>query len=353
MESYDIGSLPFEGDSGKFSAGAAHSNQDSVAYFEERAMSAFVDKVNSGLDISSYPQFRDMNQMFLEMINGLKKEKEGYVVIGDISLRESGIEEVDVLKRKADEIHEKIGRPFRLRMCVTGPYTLSSLLVYREAETLAKLSDVIAKIVENNIFSGRHGGVEIVTLEEPILGLVDDSALDYGSEKREVLLKSWEQILEKAKSVSAKTSMHLHSTSNEIFWDLKPLDIIETHAEDPFYLSPRTKKKLEEKDKFVKASIGKTIFDELIRKKMPNVADEEAIARVWKDIRNRKLDPSQFLESKEEMKKRLTSMVNYLGEERVPFAGLECGLKSFPNYELAIEYLGRSSEVAHSVRDSS
>jgi methionine synthase II (cobalamin-independent) len=286
--------------------------------------------------------------MFLGLIDGLEKNKEGYVAVREISPKELSIEEVGVLRTRASEIYEQIGRPFSLKICVTGPYTLSSFLISKEAETMRQLGDVVARIVENNIFNSKEGSIELVTLDEPIFGLLDDSTLDYGSEIRDVLLKSWEQILQKAKSMGAQTSMHLHSTSNEIFWDLRQLDIIEAHAEDPFYRSERTKRNLEEKDKFIKASIGKTGFDELIRNKNPNETDEGAIAGIWKEIHKGKLDPSRFLESREEMEKRLTGIVNFLGEERVPYAGLECGLKSFPNYELAIECIRRSSEVVHS-----
>jgi 5-methyltetrahydropteroyltriglutamate--homocysteine methyltransferase len=348
MQSYDVGSLPFIGDFGKFLAGASRSNQDAVEYFEKRIIDVFIDKINAGLDIPNYPQFRDMNQMFLGLIDGLEKDKEGYVAVREISPRELAIEEVGVLRTRAGEICEQIGRPFSSKICVTGPYTLSSFLICKEAETMRQLGDVVARIVENSIFNCKHGSIELVTLDEPIFGLLDDSTLDYGSGGREVLLKSWEQILQKAKSMGAQTSIHLHSTSNEIFWDLRPLDIIEAHAEDPFYCSERTKRNLEEKDKFIKASIGKTGFDELIRNKNPNETDEEAIAGVWKEIHKGKLDPSKFLESREEMETRLIGIVNFLGEERVPYAGLECGLKSFPNYELAIECLRRSSEVVHS-----
>ena len=260
MQSYDVGSLPFAGDMEKFLGGANHSNKAAAAYFEDRVVNAFIDKLNAGLDIPNYPQFRDMNQMFLELINGLKKEKEGYVVIGDISLKESSIKEVGVLKKRADEICERIGRPFRLKICVTGPYTLSSLIVHRKSETIGKLGDVIAKIVEDNIFNNRNGSTEIVTIDEPVFGLLDDSALDYGSEEREILLKSWEQILQKAKSMGAKTGIHLHSTSNEMFWDLKSLDMVETHAEDPFYFSARTKKNLEARDKFVRRALVELIL---------------------------------------------------------------------------------------------
>jgi methionine synthase II (cobalamin-independent) len=44
------------------------------------------------------------------------------------------------------------------------------------------------------------------------------------------------------------------------------------------------------------------------------------------------------------MKKRLTKILELFGENRVPYAGPECGLRSFPTYESALECLRRVVE---------
>jgi methionine synthase II (cobalamin-independent) len=45
------------------------------------------------------------------------------------------------------------------------------------------------------------------------------------------------------------------------------------------------------------------------------------------------------------MTKRLERIVGLLGRERVRLAGPECGMKSFPTSECAMEYLRRISKV--------
>ena len=46
------------------------------------------------------------------------------------------------------------------------------------------------------------------------------------------------------------------------------------------------------------------------------------------------------------MERRLRFIVERFGIENVPYAGPKCGLKGFPNYDSALEVLGRVSEAA-------
>jgi methionine synthase II (cobalamin-independent) len=45
------------------------------------------------------------------------------------------------------------------------------------------------------------------------------------------------------------------------------------------------------------------------------------------------------------MGKRLEKVVREFGVERVPYAGPECGLWSFPSYQLAIDSLEKVAKV--------
>ena len=74
LKSCDSGSLPFISNSAKFLEGASHFNRyikdDLAEYFEKQVVKSFLDKIRVGIDVPNYPQFRDMNKMFLSMING-------------------------------------------------------------------------------------------------------------------------------------------------------------------------------------------------------------------------------------------------------------------------------------------
>ncbi|MEM2875492.1 MAG: hypothetical protein QXL67_00850 [Candidatus Bathyarchaeia archaeon] len=365
METYDVGSMPFEGDLKKFSEGATqlvsqqskgktHSLEDSAIYFERSVVDNFLDKIKAGIDIPNYPQFRDMVEMFFQMIDGVEKLNGGYVEVEELSLirEKADIPEVLAIRRNSKEVYERTNCAFRVKVCITGPYTLASMFVHRRPQIYGMLGDVLSKVVEKNVFDEAYGRVEILAIDEPIFGLVDDPMLDRGSEGRENLLHAWEIICHKALARKAQTCLHLHSTANDLFWEVRSLRIIESHVDDPLYSSKRTKKLIDSTDKLLKASICLSNFDELIRRHLRSISKAvsedltQKVGEVWKEINKRKINPNIFLESIGSMRKRLQGIVEMFGSERVAYAGPECGLRSFPTYESAVECLRRVSRAA-------
>jgi len=363
IKSCDVGSLPFQNDIKKFLEGAArfgfYPDDDSVKYFEKGVITGFLDKVEVGIEVPNYPQFRDMSEMFLAMMEGVERVKGGYIEtkIPSVTGNRSHIPELMAIKRNSQMISEKKGEPFQVKVCVTGPYTLSSLFIHRDNEIFSRLGNTISQIVENNIFSGKHGIVSLVAVDEPVFGMLDDPLIDYGSEGRENLRKAWEAVFHKVKSKNVQALLHLHNTADGLFWEVKSLNIIDSHTDDPIYQMKKTKEQIEATDKFLKASICTVEFDTLIRRriietsrqKMTEPAINEKIAEAWTSINSQKTDPEIFLENIDLMKKRLVDIVGRFGMERVPYAGPECGLGGFPTYECAIECLRRVSSAVESV----
>ncbi|MFH0749028.1 MAG: hypothetical protein V1915_03830 [Candidatus Bathyarchaeota archaeon] len=360
--SYDVGSMPFQGDFARFVDGSRTDSilgllnnigsSDNRRFFENKVINVFVDKIKVGVSIPNYPQFRDMSEMFLQSLKGIVKTGNGYRIIDKISCSEKELEipEVGILNERAREISERLGAPFNVKICVTGPYTLASQFVDKKSQLFIQLGEMIAKIIEKNVVNGKFCSVALVAVDEPVLGLLDDSTLDYGCSGREDLLKAWEIIFHKIKSRNIQSIIHLHNTTNDLFWQVPSLDIIESHVEDALYSSPRIKKKLEESDKFLKASICVTDFDNLIQRieRSRGNTDEaminQRIAEIWTLIKTGKINPTTFLEQTEVLSNRLKKIVRRYGE-RVAFAGPECGLRSFPTYGSAIECLRRVCEA--------
>lgn len=365
IKSCDVGSLPFQGNLEYHVEGAilypSYPAHEIAKHFERKVLQAFLDKIGAGIQVPNFPQFRDMSEMFLSMMDGLEKVKGGYIETGVISLKtdHGDIAEVLAIKRNMKEISDILGQSFALRVCVTGPYTLSTFFPYKTDETLLKLSDVLSQIVEKNVFKEKHAEVVLFSLDEPIFGLLDDPTIDVGSKGREDLRKAWENIFLKAKKRNVQTCLHLHSTSNELFWETKHLDVIESHVEDPLYKLKTVKKRLEIEDKFLKASISISDFDQLIKEKIMSSKGEfteaavnEKISEAWKAIRCGDVDPRTFLEDQQNMKKRLLKVIEKFGIERVPYAGPECGLKGFPTYELALECLRKVAETVKTIGEA-
>jgi len=362
VDTCDVGSLPFVGDSQRFLEGTLHYKRvvnDFTVFFEQKVVDSFLDKAYAGIDVPNYPQYRDMIQMFLDMIEGVEKVNGGYVETAALTLKDGNgaIPEASAIRNRSQEIYEKLGEPFRLRICITGPYTMSSLLAYKDKGTFTRLGNVLTQIIDANVFNQKQGSVRLVSVDEPVFGFVDDPLLDRGSEGRENLLKAWEFMMQKIRARGAQACLHLHNTSDELFWEAKALDIIESHVGNSFYQAKRTRERLESTDKFLKASVAVTDFDQLIRsnliavskQKLNEISINEKIAETWKSLTKRQIDPIIFVENAEQMKERLVKIVENFCENRVLYAGPECGLRSFPTYESAIECLRRVSQAAKSV----
>jgi 5-methyltetrahydropteroyltriglutamate--homocysteine methyltransferase len=358
VKTCDVGSLPFVGDHKKFLKGALSYGlfvDDSTAFFERRIIESYLDKVHVGIDVPNYPQYRDMNQMFLDMLEGIDKVDGNYIETGGLTIKKGQgvIPEVLAIKNCSKEIGGKLDKTFKLRVSITGPYTFSMFFAYKDKSTFSRLGNVLTQTVEHNFFNNKFGRVTLVTLDEPAFGFIDDPLLDKGSEARENLIHAWESILQKARSTGAQTCFHLHSTKDELFWEVKSLNTIEPPVNDIFYQTKRTKEKLESTDKFLNATIGITDFDQLIRayimakvkEKPSEVVINENIAETWKKLGNKTIDPTIFIENVELMKERLTKVIERFDINRVLYAGPECGLASFPTYESALECLRRVSNA--------
>jgi len=340
---YDVGSLPST--SFEMSFKEIKNNVELHDKFQASVVSGLIDKLRVGIDIPNYPQYRNMIDMFIEMIGGIEKVGSRYIMFDKLMMRETEIPEVRIIRERIKDIYDIIGERVKIKICLTGPYTLSSVFMNRSPELIKSLSDIIARITAENIFKVRYGEIGLITLDEPVFGFLDDSLIEYKSEGREALLNGWEKIFRVALSHDVSTSIHLHNTSDPLFWDVDSLQIIESHVNDHIYYSSQTKSLLEEKDKFVKASICITDFNSLIinslRAKYREVDIPSMLANVWRDIRRGFINPVTYLETPEIMEKRLRKIIQNLGIERVRYAGPECGLKGFPNYETAMEYLRR------------
>ena len=360
VETFDVGSLPARVEESVLWEGARRAGTilpyvglggEALDVFKEQVVGGFIDKLNAGFDIPNYPQYRDMNDMFFDMLTGIEKTESGYLHKGKIKAKPgSSIQEVDLIKGNLSRIRGETGLDkVKVKICVTGPYTLGSFFSVKSPRLYTELGEALSDILERSIFHTRSGETVLLSVDEPVLGFLNDPQLDYGAEGREALRESWDTICRIARLHDMETSMHLHNTSEGLFWDAKYLRILEPHVGDPLYTQDTTKQKLEETDKRLKASIFVTLFDNLIQSrleaqgKLKNV--QEKIGETWNQIRLGKVDPRVFLDEPALIEKRLDDVVSRFGEERVPYTGPECGLGSWPGYELAFECLRRISQV--------
>lgn len=360
LDTYDIGSLPLRVEEKAIYEGAKGSGSllslvgvadDSVRIFEEEVFTAFIDKLSAGLTVPNYPQFRDMNEMFFDLLRGIKKTEAGYVSLKTITARPGAtIPEVDVIRENSSKIRDIAGvEKTKVKVCVTGPYTLASFFQRKSAKLFEDLGQALSDVVARTAFSSRYSEVALVCIDEPVIGFLNDPLLDYGSDGREALRGAWEEICHAASSKGASTSIHLHDTSDDMFWEVEHLDLIQAHIVDPIYSQEATKRRLEETGKRLKASIFVTQFDNLITNSLKKEGFEgdlqQHVGDIWTQIGRKEIDPMAFLEGIDVGVKRLSDVVERFGAENVPMAGPECGLGSWPSYETAMECLRRTAEA--------
>ena len=328
--------------------GVANSDYET---FKSELVKVFSDKIIAGVDVPNYPQFRDMNEMFFVMMTGLEKQGSTYLSHDSIKAKSGArIPETEILKQESSKIRDITGvDKIRIKACVTGPYTLASFFQHKSPRLFEELGHAIAEILRASIFKNNRVELCHVSIDEPVLGFMNDPLLDYGSDGRESLRKAWEEIAYVGASHGLDVSMHLHDTSENLFWDVEHLGILASHVGDPIYSQESTKKRLEETDKHLWAAVGITQFDTLIENHYKakgftgNIP--EKIGEVWTDLKKGNVDPLMFLEEAGLMKKRLEKTIGFFGSERIAYASPECGLNSFPEYNVAIECLRRASSV--------
>ena len=349
MKSVDVGSLPFQGDSEALRRGAEGGADQE--YFEKIVVEYYLGKLKAGLDVATYPQLRDMCTMFLDNLYGLIKVENRYASVETIRPKRKSIAEVDAIFKHSQKIYEELEKPFEMRVCVTGPYTLASYLIGADVEQILGLGEALYQIAESSLRCDRYGRVAMLCIEEPLLGVVDDPRLDYGGEWCEALLKAWDRVFYAASAQGVVCAMHLHSTANRIFWDVDRLEVIETEADDPILRSEKTRSLLEKYGKMLKASVCITDTNKLAEKaaerssRYSSLPKEQRIGQIWADIKRGREDPSILLESVEEIQSRLNQIVSLMGKDNIPYAGPECGLRGFLSLETALHYLKRCSDV--------
>ncbi len=312
--------------------------------FEKVVVEGFIGKLKAGIQVPTYPQYRDMNEMFLEMIDGISKVKGGYTILKPLEPREHIIPEVKIISNNVGHVENEVGVVPALRICITSPYTLSYSFtgITDKLWLWEALGDVLSEIAGETVKAASIFRDVMVSLDEPVLGMVDDPLLDIGGEGVQVLADVIDRILHRCREAGAETCIHLHSTSSSVIWKLRNLDIIESHVEDPLYHSDELVKKVSHSNLKVKAAICKTNYDRLIDSKLGEYG--LTVEEAWKKIKGGILDPALFLEDVNLMSERLKKIVIVYGS-RVKYVGPECGLRSFPSYGVALKYLSMVSEA--------
>ncbi len=277
--------------------------------YAEMVRRAYLMKVNAGVELPNYPQFRDMNRMFLDPIKNQEFQDEPYL----IKKRYATIPEVEALMDMNLD---------SLRVCITGPFEL----YYREfgAVIYDDVIDKIAKSVARFVENLDENVVKCVSLDEPSLGTNPEL-----QPSREQMELAYSRI-----SFSGDVQIHLHSPLfyTEVL-EIEPINVIGIEsARDERAMDFVDVEDLESYDKFLRVGIARSDIDGIVAE-----YNSRHGVNVWGDDEGI-MDAINEIESSEKIAERITKSVELFGE-RLKYIGPDCGLFSFPSQDHAIKLL--------------
>ncbi len=321
----DIGSYPLPAGTKKEWITSAVKNRDPrlIAILRD----AMRQKIAAGLDVPTYPQFQDMNQQFLGVINDGSAAEEPLI----IRREKAKIMELEAIEEVGEEYYRKNGRKLDVRVCVTGPVELYmkqfGATAYKDVLNAFAVS--IDRFIINSIDNAKNFRIATVSIDEPSIGI-----------NPQIMFNDIDIIeaLEKASKTSAShkidTEIHLHSPLHyKLVCRVPSIGIIGVEsAANPSYLDLIDKKDLEGNDKFLRTGVSRTdIFG------MAAALNEKYGTNVWKEPSKLEEITTQ-METPQIIAKRLEKAFGIFGE-RIKYAGPDCGLGSWPSQELAYKLL--------------
>lgn len=279
-------------------------------------------KIAAGVEVPTYPQFRDMIRMFLDPIEKPENQESPYLI-----------------KKENAEILELRAVPpgSGVRVCVTGPVELylSAFGATNYSDILYNLAESVARFLSRALDSGR---MAVASVDEPSLGI--SSAIVFEEDE---ILKALEIASEPCKGIDCE--VHLHSPLYaELCCQVPGLSIIGVEsAAHPDYLNLVDRKILEETDTYLRAGIART--DIL---SMAASLNDRLGVNLWEDPARLKRE-IMAMESTGVMEKRLEMALKSFGE-RLRAVGPDCGLGSWPSQSMASNLLSNCAAALASSR---
>lgn len=321
----DIGSYPLPRDITKdWIAQAVIKNDPKLVSIQRDAM---MQKIDAGVEVPTYPQFQDMNQQFLRIINDETMTEEPLLVKKDKAI----IQELGSLEEVGAAYHKKHGKKLDVRVCLTGPLELYLKQFGGTAyvDVLHTFAASIDRFIANSIENAKNISIKTISIDEPSIGINPQIMFN----DRDIA-DALERSAYTAGAYKIDTEIHLHSPLHyRLVCDVPSIKIIGVEsAANPSYLDLIYEKDLLDHDKFLRAGVARTdIFG------MAAVLNEKYNLNVWKDAARLSEILTQ-METPSIIEKRLKKAYSLFGD-RIKYAGPDCGLGSWPSQGLAFGLL--------------
>jgi 5-methyltetrahydropteroyltriglutamate--homocysteine methyltransferase len=321
----DIGSYPLPKGKNKEWVIQAVKNSDPALISILR--DAMQQKINAGVDVPTYPQFQDMNQQFLGIINDESATEEPLIVRRE----RARIMELEAIEEVGKEYYRRTGRKLNVRVCFTGPVELYlkqfGATAYKDV--LNAFATSIDRFISNSIDSAKNFRITTISIDEPSIGINPQIMFNDID-----IIEALEIASKTSASHKIDTEIHLHSPLHyKLVCGVPSIGIIGVEsAASPSYLDLIDKNDLEEHDKYLRIGVARTdIFG------MAAALNEKYGMNVWKEPSKLEEITTQ-METAQTIAKRLENAYRIFGD-RIKYAGPDCGLGSWPSQELAFKLL--------------
>ncbi len=284
---------------------------------------SFKKKLDTGLDVVTYPQHYDMHRQFAELIH--KAMEKGTYVVDE---KNAVIPEVQVISEEAKRLCEETGNKVALRVCVTGPMELylKEIGVTPYKDVLLMFAETVRRFVKNSLLNSKYVRTEVVALDEPSFGFHEIAA------DKDLIV----EVLEKAFDFRGVVrQIHAHSPSRIAdILEVKNLDVVSIeYASSPRNIEYVSKRMLERADKQIRVGISRTDIDAIMAELYhKGVTKPQA---------------EQLAEDEETIRKRFEKAKEKFGE-KMTFTGPDCGLGGWPTQESAQLLLKRTVNAVKS-----
>lgn len=327
----DGGSLPTPEGLTREWVKAAAENRDEDEKLFSLLREAFQRKIDIGVHVPTYPQFRDMIGQFLDIIKDEKNCYEPYVVKEE----NAKILELEIIDEVAKQYMERTGETLEVRVCVAGPTDL--YLQAFGATAFADAYHVMALDIENFIKqafkAAKNFKIRVIALDEPSLGMNDRiqfSDLD--------IISALTLASTYARKQGSDVEIHLHSPLKYKLVCETPINVIGfEYAATPSYIDLMDKKVLEDSNTYIRLGVSRTDISSLI-----GTVNDTYKVNAWKEKEYMQKIVTE-METPDLVKKRLEKAYSVLGD-RIKYASPDCGLAFWPDHELAFKLLENTAK---------
>jgi 5-methyltetrahydropteroyltriglutamate--homocysteine methyltransferase len=285
---------------------------------------AFSQKIAAGVEVPTYPQFRDMIRMFMDLIERPELSESPYLIKK---------ESAEILELKAISSKQSV------RVCVTGPIELyiSAFGATNYTDILDNLAESVARFLERSM---EQNNVAVASLDEPSLGISSNVIFDESD-----ILEALERASEPCKKKNVDCEIHLHSPLYaESACSVPGINIVGIEsAAHPDYLKLIDRRLLLDTDTYLRAGIART--DIL---SMAAGINDRLHINIWDDPAMLEREIME-MESVPTIEGRLRYAHSLFGD-RLLAVGPDCGLGSWPSQAMACRLLSNCALALKSFR---